>query len=506
VPKEVEEIDEAGKDIKTNLLVMGITFLISGGWSLIVHFVPILGTFPLFSYCGAPDLTKFGWVIGTDVSYCGMGMIMGHRVAWSTLLGAFIAYAVIAPIVSSNGFAPGPKPISHGDPDNAYTWLLWPCVALMIGDAVASFCILLGKMGYALVVNAKKRGNDPQGTALSCAPADTIKQQTSLSSNADSDASRQQQPLLRRSDSFDPAPPSERVPLSWWSIGLLLTIILCVLLQSLMFREAGVLWWQVLIATILALFIAVLAIRALGETDMNPTSGIGKLAQLIIAAVAPGNIVMNLVAGAIAEAAAMSAGDMSQDLKTGHLLGTSPRSQFFAMGIGSLIGVFASIAAYMLYRPLIGTEELQAPVATVWLTFAQGLMETGLPTGVVPYIILFFLLGVLLSAVYNFFPPTPQRVWPNFIPSGIGIAIGMYVDPKYSILRWIGSVALLIWQAIDSTSKRKFYIAAASGLVLGHGILSIIEALLSLGGITAGNVGSCVGCSGIEYFSCGGGC
>merc|ERR1712072_1220910 len=74
------------------------------------------------------------------------------------------------------------------------------------------------------------------------------------------------------------------------------------------------------------------------------------------------------------------------------------------------------------------------------------------------------------------------------------------------LLRWVGSLVLIAWQLADKTSKRKFYVAAASGLVLGHGIFSIIEALLSLGGITAGNVGSCAGCAGVEYFSCGGGC
>jgi OPT oligopeptide transporter protein len=72
---------------------------------------------------------------------------------------------------------------------------------------------------------------------------------------------------------------------------------------------------------LLAMLVAVLAVRALGETDLNPVSGIGKLTQLSFAVLAPGQVLPNLIAGAISEAAAMQAGDMMQDFKTAHLLG-----------------------------------------------------------------------------------------------------------------------------------------------------------------------------------------
>eukprot|EP00967_Tisochrysis_lutea_P116340 scaffold187257_cov35-Tisochrysis_lutea.AAC.2 len=49
----------------------------------------------------------------------------------------------------------------------------------------------------------------------------------------------------------------------------------------------------------------VLAVRALGQTDLNPVSGVGKLSQIIFAGLSPGAIVPNVVAGAVAEAGAM---------------------------------------------------------------------------------------------------------------------------------------------------------------------------------------------------------
>lgn len=44
--------------------------------------------------------------------------------------------------------------------------------------------------------------------------------------------------------------------------------------------------------------------RALGETDLNPVSGLGKISQLLFAWIQPGNVVANIIAGGVAEAGA----------------------------------------------------------------------------------------------------------------------------------------------------------------------------------------------------------
>ena len=58
------------------------------------------------------------------------------------------------------------------------------------------------------------------------------------------------------------------------------------------------------------MFFSILGVRALGETDLNPVSGIGKLSQLIFALIIPSNhpakILINLVAGGVAEAGSTS--------------------------------------------------------------------------------------------------------------------------------------------------------------------------------------------------------
>lgn len=95
--------------------------------------------------------------------------------------------------------------------------------------------------------------------------------------------------------------------------------------------------------------------------------------------IAPGQVVPNLVAGAIAEAGAQQAGDMMQDFKTAHLLGVCPRAQFYAMLIGSAASVFVSVAAYALYTSafVIPGPEFPAPTAEIWLDMAELVCSSG---------------------------------------------------------------------------------------------------------------------------------
>jgi hypothetical protein len=52
-------------------------------------------------------------------------------------------------------------------------------------------------------------------------------------------------------------------------------------------------------------------VRALGETDLNPVSGLGKISQLLFAWIQPGNVVANIIAGGVAEAGAQQYGSLS---------------------------------------------------------------------------------------------------------------------------------------------------------------------------------------------------
>lgn len=134
-------------------------------------------------------------------------------------------------------------------------------------------------------------------------------------------------------------------------ILFILSIILCIFAIRYVFPPIP--FGAILLSIILALVLSIMGVRALGETDLNPVSGISKLTQLFFALVIPASnsnaIIINLLAGAVSESGALQAGDMMQDLKTGHLLGASPRAQFWGQMIGSFAGAMISAGVYKLY-------------------------------------------------------------------------------------------------------------------------------------------------------------
>ena len=81
----------------------------------------------------------------------------------------------------------------------------------------------------------------------------------------------------------------------------------CAIVLSLGMPKLGITVWECVAAQVMGVLVSVLAVRALGVTDLNPVSGVGKLSQIVFAVVSPGKVLPNLVAGAISEAGACAA-------------------------------------------------------------------------------------------------------------------------------------------------------------------------------------------------------
>ena len=107
------------------------------------------------------------------------------------------------------------------------------------------------------------------------------------------------------------------VPNAWVFCGLTFSCILCVVSTRAVFGTV-IPVYAIVISVIMSLFLSILGVKALGETDLNPVSGIGKLSQLICALCVPkntrGSILINLISGAISEATTQQAGDLMHTL------------------------------------------------------------------------------------------------------------------------------------------------------------------------------------------------
>jgi OPT family oligopeptide transporter len=436
--EEKEEKEEWSRKVR----YLFTSFLSSSAILFTSYFFPILGSLPIMSWIGLPSLTMFSWTLTPSLSYVGQGMIMGPKTGISMMLGALFGWGILAPVARHEGWAPGPV-------DNWKTgakgWIMWVSLAIMLGESISSLSIIAVQAARSFY-EARKRRIDRERYGV--------------------------EKEGEEEEEVDPAPPEQQVPRRWWVTGLIASTLLCLCTVSPLFNMP---FYEPLIAVAVACLTSVLAVRALGETDLNPVSGIGKISQIVFAGVAPGNVVANLIAGAISEAGAQQAGDLMQDLKTGHLLRASPRAQFFAQLIGSFFSVFFAVAAYQLYSAAytIPGVELPAPTAAIWIDMAELVNGGHLPEKVGHFCLAFALIAALFPLAIAFFPKME-----SYLPSCVAFAVAMYVTPNWTIARVIGSAVDFAWKKYSPQSHEKYMIIVASGFVLGEGITSILTAIM----------------------------
>ncbi len=168
------------------------------------------------------------------------------------------------------------------------------------------------------------------------------------------------------------------------------------------------------------LFVAVAA-RIVGIVGVSsqPTSGITLVTLLGVASVfaaagwtdASARAAV-LTVGTIVAVAASKAGDISQDLKTGYLVGATPARQQFGQLIGASFACWAVAGTVMLLGTVytFGSRDIPAPQATLMKTIVEGVLAGALPWGLV-------LSGVGLSITRAALQRLAARVRDRRLPS-----------------------------------------------------------------------------------------
>lgn len=226
------------------------------------------------------------------------------------------------------------------------------------------------------------------------------------------------------------------------------------------------------------LFVAVAAriVGIVGVTS-QPTSGIALVTLLgtatVFAAMGwtdPGARAAVLTVGTIVAIAASKAGDISQDLKTGFLVGATPARQQLGQLIGAAFACWAVAGTVLLLGQAytFGTKELAAPQATLMKTIIEGVLAGELPWGLV-----LTGGGLAISAILCGV-------------SGLAFAIGVYLPLASMLPIYVGGCARGV---VESRRKGKPGggdpgVLAASGLVAGEGLAGVLIAgLVALGAI-----------------------
>lgn len=235
------------------------------------------------------------------------------------------------------------------------------------------------------------------------------------------------------------------------------------------------------IVVIFGFFFATVSSRMVGlvGSSNNPVSGMA-IATLLIATVIlklTGDSGTHGMQGAIAIGSiicivAAIAGDTSQDLKTGYLLGATPKKQ----QIGELLGVVAAAIAiggtlYLLDSAWgFGSEELAAPQATLMKMIIEGVMDANLPWALV-------FIGVFVAIIIEILgiPVLP-------------FAIGVYLPVQLNACIMVGGLVRLALDKMkkEETEKKRIVndgILFCSGMIAGEGLVGILLALLAVAGV-----------------------
>lgn len=236
-----------------------------------------------------------------------------------------------------------------------------------------------------------------------------------------------------------------------------------------------------IIVVIFGFFFATVSSRMVGlvGSSNNPVSGMA-IATLLIATIIlkmTGDEGVHGMQGAIAIGSiicivAAIAGDTSQDLKTGYLLGATPKKQ----QIGELIGVTAAAFAiggvlYLLDAAWgFGSEELGAPQAMLMKMIIEGVMENSLPWALV-FIGVFLAIAVEIVGI----PVLP-------------FAIGVYLPVQLNACIMVGGLVRLAFDKMNREEKEKEAIISdgvlyCSGMIAGEGLVGILLALLAVFGV-----------------------
>ena len=242
---------------------------------------------------------------------------------------------------------------------------------------------------------------------------------------------------------------------------------------------------------IFGFFFATVSSRMVGliGSSNNPVSGMAIATLLISTFVlkATGNTGMAGMTGAIAIGSiicviAAIAGDTSQDLKTGFIVGATPAKQ----QVGELIGVVASGFAIAGVMSLLnkawgfGSAEIPAPQATLMKMIVEGIMDAKLP-----WVLVF--MGVFLALALEVL-----RV--PVMPFAIGLYLPIYLSCGIMVG---GVVRLFLDKKKEAEAKKKEMISNGTlycaGMIAGEGLVGILMAVLAIVKVGDNSIGDIIG-------------
>jgi putative OPT family oligopeptide transporter len=242
------------------------------------------------------------------------------------------------------------------------------------------------------------------------------------------------------------------------------------------------------------LFVAVSSyIVGLVGSSNNPVSGmticalLGTSALFLVLGMSGESAILATlgVAGVVC-CAACSAGDCSQDLKTGQMVGATPKKQQMAQMIGVVAAAFVMAPTLTALHTAYGIGTgLKAPQATLFASITQGVFGEG----ELPYDMVFWGMGigVMLIVVNEWLKSTGSKFRTHVMP----VAVGIYLPIALSLPMFIGGIIRAgVERTRGKTSQanegHESGVLLSSGLIAGEALMGILLAIIISAGWKSG--------------------
>ena len=380
----------------------------------------------------AITLKNLGFAFDPSLMMVAVGAIIGMRASASMMLGAGIAWLGIAPEVMELGWAePGAADPTKGWFGPLVKWMLWPGVAMMVTASLTSFAF----SGKA-ILKAFRRGS---------------------------------------SGEVDP----HDVPRRIFFASILAVAALSVTLQVLLFDiSVGI----AVMGVVLTFVLAIVAGRVSGETGVTPVGAMGKVTQLSLGVLDPGNAASNLMAANVTGGAASQCADLLHDLKSGLMVGSVPKYQIVAQAFGVVAGATCGSAAYLVLIPdpanQLLTEEWAAPAVAQWKAVAEVFQEGlgAMPEGALMAMLVAGIAGSVLSILEKTLP----RKVVTWIPSPVGVGLAFAIPAYYAFSFFLGAVLFTAARRLRPEWTLRFAIVLAAGIMAGESLMGVADALYKM--------------------------
>jgi len=386
-----------------------------------------------------PEYMNGIWYI--SLMTVGVGFISG-RGGFCFVIGGFVCYWILAPMLAATGLLPSPETLQTLEqtmPEYLRLTLFRPVgIGMLIGGALAGIFLAL-----PLIISAVRS----MQTAA--------KLKTALS--------------------------KDEMPIRLLYIGIAGATILLFIVAVLSVKEMGILrgGLMALLGTVWIWVAGVILSECIGRTNWSPLSGMTLIAVTILIVISSGlgstaAIISSITVGAAACVAMAQATDLMLDLKTGYLVGASPKKQQLGQFLATWLGPILIMALiFVLHKAYgLGSERLPAPQAQALASTIKGILGGDVP---LQKYIAGAGLGALLSASGI---------------GGLGILVGLGFYLPFSIVLTY-SIGTLLRILLDFKKGHRFSeevgIPIAAGFIVGEALVGVGFALYY---VFAGSVGT----------------